>query len=314
MTGGAASPSSDPAPAAPTSICAVLRNPAAGRGRHAPVVDAAFDALRAGGYELRVLDASTIPEALAAGRRAVDEGATALIAMGGDGTVNLGLQAVAGRPAAFGVVPVGTGNDFAAEVGLPADPVAAARQVAEALRTRRTRAVDLARIDGPDGFTRRFAAVLGAGFDALVNERANAMRWPHGRRRYDLAIFAELVRLRPRHYRITLDGQVLEQDAVLVAFGNATSYGGGMRMCPAAELADGLLDVVIAGPISRTTLLRLQPRVYSGTHVTHPAVSTRRARTITIEAEGITAYADGERMCPLPITITVEPGALSLLV
>lgn len=313
MTAGTASGSGDPTPVAPTSICAVLRNPMAGRGRHARTVDAAFEALWAGGHELRVLDAQTISEALAAGRRAVDEGATALVAMGGDGTVNLGLQAVAGGRAAFGIVPVGTGNDFAAEVGLPADPVAAARQVAEALRARRTRPIDLARIDGPDGFTRRFGAVLGAGFDALVNERANGMRWPHGRRRYDLAIFAELVRLRPRRYRITLDGEMFEQDAVLVAVGNATAYGGGMHMCPAADLTDGVLDVVIAGPLSRTTLLRLQPRVYKGTHVTHPVVSSRRARTITIEADGITAYADGERMCRLPITITVEPGALSLL-
>ncbi len=123
--------------------------------------------------------------------------------------------------------------------------------------------------------------MLGAGFDALVNERANGMRWPRGRRRYDLAIFAELVRLRPRRYRLTLDAEVLEQDAVLVAVGNATSYGGGMRMCPAADLADGLLDVIVAGPMSRTTLLRLQPRVYQGTHVTHPAVVARRARAIT---------------------------------
>ncbi len=309
MTGSA----SDERTRSQRTTCAVLCNPAAGRGRHRAVVTAALEALQTAGHEVHLLDANTVDEALTACRRAVDDGAGALIAAGGDGTVHLAVQAAAGGRVAFGVIPVGTGNDFAAEAGIPADPVAAATMLADALSAGRTRPIDLARIDGPDGFIRRFVAVLGAGFDALVNERANGMRWPKGRRRYDFAIFAELVRLRPRHYLLSVDGEILEQDAVLVAVGNAASYGGGMRMCPDADLADGLLDVVIAGPISRTTLLRLQPRVYKGTHVTHPRLISLRARTVTIAADGITAYADGERMCPLPVTITVEPGALSLL-
>jgi diacylglycerol kinase (ATP) len=263
---------------------------------------------------VEVLDARTVEQALAACRKAVADGADALVTVGGDGTVHLGLQAVAGTTVGLGVIPAGTGNDFAAGVGLPADPVAAAQAISEALTAGRTRALDLAHIAGPDGFERWFGAVLGAGFDALVNERANAMTWPKGRRRYDLAIFAELVGLRPRRYRLTLDGETMDRDAVLVAVGNTPAYGGGMKMCPAADPTDGLLDVVVAGPISRLTLLRLQPRVYQGTHITHPAVVSFRARTVGIEAEGITAYADGERTCPLPITITARPGALRLLV
>src|SRR6185503_17175971 len=135
----------------------------------------------------------------------------------------------------FGLVPAGTGNDFAVQLGLPSRPLPAARLVAEGLRENRTRAVDLARMDGPDGFTRHFGAVLGAGFDAIVNERANAMRWPRGPRRYDLATYLELARLKPRRYVITLDGQRIETDAVLVAVGNTASYGGGMRICPDAD-------------------------------------------------------------------------------
>ena len=102
---------------------------------------------------------------------------------------------------------------------------------------------------------------------------------------------------------------------MLVAVGNTHSYGGGMKMCPAADPTDGLLDVVVAGRISRTTLLRLQPKVYEGTHVTHPAVLQLQGRSVTIDAGGggITAYADGERTCPLPITVTADPGALTLL-
>lgn len=292
---------------------AILTNPAAGRGRHAHVVKAAVAALSGPDRSVEHLEAGTIDTALAACASAVASGVAALVVVGGDGTVHVGLQAVAGTGTGFGVIPAGTGNDFATAVGLPDDPVAAARQLSEALTTGQTRAIDLAHISGPDGFQRWFCAVLGAGFDALVNERANAMRWPKGRRRYDFAIFAELVGLRPRRYRITLDGELMEQDAVLVAVGNTPAYGGGMKMCPAADPTDGLLDMVVAGPISRRTLLRLQPKVYKGTHVSHRAVATYRARAIRIEADGITAYADGERTCPLPITITARPGALRLL-
>ena len=292
---------------------AVLRNPAAGRGRHAKTVSAALAALAMTDRTVEFLDAHTVDAARAACRAAVDSGVDALVAVGGDGTVHVGLQAVAGTGVGFGVIPTGTGNDFAAGVGLPANPVAAARVISESLTAGRSRAIDLGHISGPDGFQRWFCAVLGAGFDALVNERANAMTWPKGRRRYDFAIFAELVGLRPRRYRLTLDGEPMPQDAVLVAVGNTPAYGGGMKMCPAADPTDGLLDVVVAGPISRLTLLRLQPKVYQGTHVDHPAVTSHRARTVGIDAEGITAYADGERTCPLPITVTARPGALRLL-
>lgn len=293
---------------------AVLRGPTAGRGRHEPEVRAALDALRAGGHEVAILDANTVEQAHAACAQAVGDGAAALIAVGGDGTVHLAIQAVAGTAVPLGVIAAGTGNDFATAIGLPADPVAAAATIVDALAAGRTRAVDLAQLTGSDGHRRWFAAVLGAGFDAIVNERANAMRWPKGRRRYDVAIFAELLRLRPRHYQITVDGESFDQDAVLVAIGNTSSYGGGMRMCPDADPADGLLDVVVAGPLSRLTLLRLQPTVYKGTHVTHPAVTSYRGHTVTLDAPGITAYADGERTCALPITVTADPGALSLLI
>jgi diacylglycerol kinase (ATP) len=139
------------------------------------------------------------------------------------------------------------------------------------------------------------------------------MRFPRGPRRYDIAIVAELLRLRPRRYRITLDGRVLDLAAVLVAVGNTPSYGGGMRVCPAADATDGLLDLVVVGPIGRGTFVRIKPRVYAGTHVEHPAVTSYRATTIRVEAEGITAYADGERTSPLPVTVHAEPAALSLL-
>jgi diacylglycerol kinase (ATP) len=296
-----------------TGVVAVLRNPTAGRGKHRHSVAAALAAIGEV-RTIKLLDATSRDEAIAVSRHAVADGAEALIVAGGDGTVHVGLQAVGGTGTAFGVIPAGTGNDFAMALGIPLDPAAAGRAVAAALAEGRTRTVDLALLTAPDGRRVWFGAVLAAGFDSLVNERANGMRWPKGRRRYDVAIFLELLKLRARRYRVTLDGEVLEQHANLVAVGNGPSYGGGLRMCPDADLTDGLLDVVVGGPITRRTLLQLRPKLFEGTHVQHPKVACHRARSVTIEADGIVGYADGERTSPLPVTVTAEPGALRVLV
>jgi diacylglycerol kinase (ATP) len=299
--------------AGPAAALAVLANPAAGRGRPGRLLPEVLARLGGAGRPVRVLEAVDAASAEQAARAAVAGGAPALVTVGGDGTVHIGLQAVAGSGVPFGIVPAGTGNDFAAAVGAPSDPLAAADAVAAALCAGRVRPFDLARLDAADGRRRWFGAVLGAGFDTLVNERANVMRLPRGPRRYDLAILLELARLRPRRYTITLDGVAQTVDAVLVAVANTASYGGGMRICPDADPTDGLLDVTIAGRVGRLTLLALRPKVYEGSHVTHPLVSTYRARTVELAADGITAYADGERAFPLPVSVTCVPGALSLL-
>ena len=292
---------------------AVLANPGAGRGRHRAEVPVALERLRATGHDVRVLAADGADEALDACRDAVADGAGALVAIGGDGTVNLAMQAVAGTGVGFGAIPAGTGNDFVREIGLPVDVVRAADVAATAIETGHRRTVDLAHMVPADGPERWFGAVLGAGFDAIVNERANAMRFPRGPRRYDIAIVAELMRLRARRYTIRIDGEPHEFDAVLVAVGNTPSYGGGMRICPAAVATDGLLDLVIVGPIGRATFVRIKPQVYAGTHILHPAVRSYRAKTVGIDADGIIAYADGERTSPLPVTVTAVSGALTLL-
>ena len=103
-------------------------------------------------------------------------------------------------------------------------------------------------------------------------------------------------------------------DSVLVAVGNTSSYGGGYKIVPDADPTDGVLDIVVGRPMGRMTFAKIRPKVYQGTHVQSPLVETYRAKTIEIVSDGITAYADGERICPLPITITCVPGALSLLV
>jgi diacylglycerol kinase (ATP) len=291
----------------------VLANPAAGRGRQRDLLPWVLRRLARAGHPVRLLAASDPAGALAACRSAVADGARALVTVGGDGTVHLGLQAVAGTTVGFAPLPAGTGNDFAAATGYPAEVPAATDVVVDALRAGRTHPVDLARTSGPDGVTGWYGAVLAAGFDAVVNERANRMRWPTGRGRYDLAVLIELARLRPRPYTLTLDGASRQVEAVLVAVGNTASYGGGMRICPDADPTDGLLDVVVGGRFTRRALIRVKPGIRRGAHVRHRLVEVHRVRTVRVEAEGITAYADGERLGPLPVTVTAVPAAVRLL-
>ncbi|MCG7524121.1 diacylglycerol kinase [Streptomyces sp. OfavH-34-F] len=294
-----------------TSEITLFVNPTAGRGRGARAAQPAASALRDAGFSVRTVLGEDAGDALRRAREAVAEGTGALIAVGGDGLVSLALQAVAGTLTPLGVVAVGTGNDFARALGLPVrDPGAAGRLAADALKGRApVRAVDLGRVGD-----RWFGTVLASGFDSRVNDRGNRMRWVGGRFKYDLAILAELAAFRPITYRMTLDGGApREIRATLVAVGNGTAYGGGMRICAGALMDDGLFDVTVVGECSRTTLLRVFPRVYRGTHLSHPAVTVHRVSSITLEAAGVTAYADGEPLGALPLTATCVPDAVRVL-
>ncbi|MEV7525216.1 diacylglycerol kinase [Streptomyces sp. NPDC091371] len=285
-------------------------NPTAGRGRGAHAAQPAASALRAAGFRVRSVVGVDAADALARLRDAVREGTGAVVVVGGDGMVSLALQALAGTRVPLGVVAVGTGNDFARALGLPVrEPARAGRLAAEALKEGRIREIDLGRV--ADSW---YGTVLCSGFDSRVNDRGNRMRLPAGRFKYDLAMVAELAAFRPFPYRITLDdGPVVETEATLVAVGNGSSYGGGMRICAGAVPDDGLFDVTVVGDCSRATLLRVFPQVYKGTHLGHPKVTVHRARKVTLESAGITAYADGERLGPLPVTAECVPGALRLL-
>ncbi|MFF1441723.1 diacylglycerol kinase [Streptomyces sp. NPDC058295] len=293
-----------------TSEITLFVHPAAGRGRGAHAARPAASALRSAGYTVRTVLGVNAEDALVRARAAVADGTGAVIAVGGDGLAHLALQAVAGTRTPLGLVAAGTGNDFARALGLPVrDPAAAARLVADALKGARIRDLDLGRVGD-----RWFGTVLASGFDSRVNDRGNRMRWPVGRARYDLAMLAELAAFRPFPYRITLDdGAVREVEATLVAVGNGSSYGGGMRICPGADLTDGLFDVTVVGDCSRTTLLRVFPRVYRGTHIDHPKVTVFRAAKVEIAAEGVSGYADGERLGELPLTARCVPGAVRLI-
>jgi diacylglycerol kinase (ATP) len=244
-------------------------------------------------------------------RAAVDAGAVdRVVVVGGDGMVNLAVHALTGSGVPLVIVPAGTGNDMAAALGVPiSDPAGAL----DLILTGATHTVDAARVTGAEGDERWFVGVLAAGFDAVVNERANLMTWPRGSAKYTLAALRELPVFRPIPFRVVIDGVRHDERAMLVAVANTTSYGGGMKVVPTAVLDDGRLDVLLLGEVSKATFLRVFPKVFSGRHVTHPAVRIIRGRRVELEAAGIVAYADGERIGPLPRTVEVVPGAMRIV-
>jgi len=216
-----------------------------------------------------------------------------VIAVGGDGLLHNILQVVVPAQVPFTVIPSGTGNDFVRTLGWSLDQI---DEQLSAVISVTPSSIDLGLVDGE-----WFGAILSTGFDSIVNEKANTMNWPKGPMKYNAAIAIELPRFRPRHYEITLDDRTISTEAMLIAVSNGRSYGGGMLVCPNASIKDGLFDVMVLHPISKLEFVKVFPRVFAGTHISHPAVEIVRSKSVRIESKAI-AYSDGERIGQLPVS------------
>ena len=216
-----------------------------------------------------------------------------VIAVGGDGLLHILLQRIVPAQIPFTLIPAGTGNDFVRTMGWDLEDI---DSQLESVLTNRPSTIDLGLVDGE-----WFGAILSTGFDSVVNEKANSMRWPKGPMKYNAAIATELPRFKPRHYEITLDDRIVSTEAMLIAVANGRSYGGGMLVCPNASISDGYFDVMVLHPVTKLEFVKVFPRVFAGTHVTHPAVEILRSKTVRIESKAV-AYADGERIGQLPVS------------
>ena len=290
----------------------VAVNPMASFGHRRDVGPRVVERLRAAGHRVVAMDEANIELLRRETAKAIQDGADALVVVGGDGMANLGIDLVAETGLPLGIVPSGTGNDLADGLGIPVGDTEAAIDLLLAALQREPRTIDAGTIRHGE-LTTWFGCVVSAGFDATVNERANLMTRPRGRSRYVVALIRELATLHPRPYRIQADGRLIEVDAILVSVANNRSLGGGMRIAPDADLSDGMLDLFIVERMSRLRFLRMFPKVFRGEHTDLPEVTLLRAASVRIEADGIVAYADGERIGPLPIDVTVAPGALRVL-
>jgi diacylglycerol kinase (ATP) len=284
----------------------VLLGPDAGRGRAQGAALIVEQTIRDTGHDVADITGSNPAMSRAAARAAVAEGAERIIVVGGDGMTHLALQAVAGSDTVLGVVPVGTGNDFARafEVGDAGD-----------VRTAAARALGPPRpIDAIHTDRGWVASVATAGFSGDVIARAGRLPWPRGPRRYTAATVLEIARLASRELRLVVDGQGHDLDLALLAVANTAWFGGGMQICPAARPDDGLLDVTTVGRVGRIELLTYLPRVFSGAHLDHPKTTTYRGRTVRVECDGLDMWGDGESLGTGSITFTAVPGAVNLAI
>jgi diacylglycerol kinase (ATP) len=288
----------------------VVANPAAGHGRAGRLigkVTTALHRLRLP-HEIRVSESGPDVERLA--REAAEGGARIVAALGGDGTVSLAANGILGTGAALAALPAGTGDDFAKGIGAGKLDTAV-----ELLANPKT--VDLDVIEVTTGAAKRtFLNIAGAGFDSEVNETANGMTIKLGATgTYVAALVKTLSRFAPASFVITVDDERIEVDAMLVEIGSGRWTGGGMRVLPDAVMNDGLLDLCIVRALSKTAFLRAFPRVFTGSHTTHPKVTMRTGTRVEVEANRrVLVYADGELVGPLPAIFEIRPGALPVVV
>jgi len=282
---------------------ALVINPVAGQGKGASVGTHVAGYLNSRGIKYEIIIGRNGIDQADSLQRFLDRNpdCSGVIAVGGDGLLHLVLQKVTPAQVPLAVIPAGTGNDFVRTLGWSLEDVDA---ILEAVLSKKPSSVDLGLVDGE-----WFAAILSTGFDSIVNEKANAMSWPKGPMKYNAAIAIELPRFKPHHYEIVLDDRTISTQAMLIAVSNGRSYGGGMLVCPQADVSDGYFDVMVLHPVSKLEFIKVFPRVFKGTHITHPAVEIVRSKSVKITADAV-AYADGERIGQLPISAQCIPGAL----
>lgn len=279
-------------------------NPKSGKGHARKRAIVAKDYFAGLGFPVEILEGHSLDDFREKFVLKIEhESISGVVAFGGDGFIHEIIQHIVHHEIPLGVIPCGTGNDFARSLGV--NQLSMTQQM-NLIAQSKIRSIDLGRVDD-----RWFSAILSSGFDAVVNERANQMKWPRGRMRYNIAMIEKIVQLRAHSYRIRLDGDHIDVEATLLTVANGPSYGGGMKVCPDAKLNDGLFDVMVLGKVSRTELLKVFPKVYSGRHVGHPAVTFYRCREIEIIGSG-SSFADGEPISSLPLSAECVSNALKV--
>jgi diacylglycerol kinase (ATP) len=283
----------------------LLINPKSGNGRGNKVgklVKQELKALGIGYIDVSADSAQESQENLKSKLRESQE-FEGLFLIGGDGTVNLAVQELVGSDLGLALIPAGTGNDFARTLNLK---LKNPEQLISHYLSSQPSLIDVGKVG-----EKYFVDVLSTGFDSMVNERANAMKRIKGRAKYNVSILMVLSTFKPKSYRFSIDGFSFESKAMLIAVSNGICYGGGMKVTPDAKIDDGLFDILILSPVSKLEFLKVFPKVFSGMHTTHPAVKISRGRSVEIDSDAV-AYADGERVGPLPVKARViESGLLT---
>ena len=289
----------------------VLVNPAANRGRGNLVGDQVFELLRQSGVAAISLTSESAQEAKSKAETLIsNQELSGVVAVGGDGTAQLGVNICVPNQIPLGIVPAGSGNDQARELNIPlSDIPAAVANIVESLSS--PRRVDVMKVKNP---TREFWSLgsISAGFDALCAKRANGLRWPKGPNSYVAAMLLELPSFKPIQYVLEADGVRREIRAMLCGVANVKNFGGGMRISPQSEITDGELEVFILHEVSRPKLLEIFPTVYRGEHVKYPEVEIFKAKSVKISNDSFPMTCDGELVGEAPFSVEVHHEGLQV--
>jgi YegS/Rv2252/BmrU family lipid kinase len=284
---------------------ALLVNPSAAHGRALkllPQVEAELDARRA---PFRVARTRDFEDGVERALRAAEAGEVPVV-LSGDGLIGAIGGALAGSDTPLGILPAGRGNDLARVLGIPSEPAAAVACLLDGHTTR----IDVGEANG-----RRFLGIASAGLDSEANRLANETRLLRGNLVYFYAGVRSLLAWKPARFTIQVGEERIRVTGYSVAAANSSTFGGGMKLAPDADLGDGEFDVVTIRGHSKLKYLINLPKVFSGTHVEMDEVSVFRTARLELSASRPFAlYADGEHLTDLPATLRVLPRALSVVV
>jgi diacylglycerol kinase (ATP) len=286
----------------------VFINPSSASGRALEAREKIESCLSGSGLEYRLHITRSLEDMKETIRDYLPTDYTNFVSAGGDGTAHYLVNELADTGKTAGIIPMGSGNDIALNLGIPLDVEGSCRVIAAG----RSKRLDLGVIN--DKYY--YLCIAGSGFDSEVNDLANNTRFPiKGPSKYTYSVYKTLLTFRSKSFTFSYDGQVREMEGMMVAAANMPSYGGGMKIAPQASPESGLFDICIIKRMSKLHFIQVFPKVYEGRHTGDPKVEIFRTDRLTLDSEyNFSVFADGEYICRLPATFKMAPSKIRFLV
>ena len=281
-------------------------NPTSGSGSARQYIDRMRTALEARGVDFVISETQHPGHATGLAKEAVEQGFDVIVAVGGDGTLRETALSVIHTDRILGLLPCGTGNDYARAAKIPTE----LEPALDILLNGQDRVVDAGQANDQIFFN-----IAGFGFDVDVLDYTEQFKpkCRKGETAYRLGCLKAVLGLKLRRTTITFPDGTSEQNVLLAAAGVGTHFGGGMNVLPESDMSDGLLDVCIAHDVTRLKLLKLLPKFIKGRHLSLPVITYRKAAEVTFSCDPVSRIeVDGERMDGTPVTFKVLPGAITL--
>ena len=284
----------------------LIANPVSGSGNGKTYLEQARRILDARGVDYAVKETQYPGHATLLAKEAINDGFDVIIAVGGDGTLRETAMSVIHTDRVLGLLPCGTGNDYARPLGIPTATEAAI----EILLDGENRVVDAGEANGIVFFN-----IAGFGFDVDVLDYTEEFKpkCKNGETAYRLGCLKAVLGLKLRKTTLTFPDGTMEKNVLMAAAGVGTHFGGGMNVLPESDMSDGLLDVCIAHDVNRLRLLSLLPKFIKGRHIGLPVITYRKTTEVSVVCDPVSRIeVDGERMDGTPVTFRVLPNALTV--